>query len=79
MTGWTSNDFLLQWIWVAIIVACAIFLCVRNFVKPSKRGRNGLDAACDDCPVRDNCNKLPSNCDVKSKEADEKSTSCGCK
>ena len=54
---WTSTDFLLQWMWVALIVVCAVILAVRHFRKSWLRVRNARSPQCADCPIADTCVK----------------------
>ncbi len=72
---WTFHDFLLQWIWVGIIVICAVVMGVRSFIRNSKR--KGLDDVCGGCPLKDDCRKSPSECDNVPGKNDRGPTSCG--
>ncbi|MDE6190157.1 MAG: FeoB-associated Cys-rich membrane protein [Muribaculum sp.] len=74
---WTFSDYFIQWLWVGIIVASAIFFCVRRFFRSSKR--RGGDDACGGCPLKDNCHHDSSRCDHPSSGSGRGgSGSCGC-
>ncbi len=71
---WTSTDFLLQWMWVALIVVCAVILAVRHFRKSWLRARNARSPQCADCPIADTCFKD----DARVSECADKDGDSGC-
>jgi len=74
---WTSTDFMLQWMWVALIVVCAVILAVRHFRKSWRRARNAKTPQCADCPLSETCEKDDarlSECADKNDDSDL----CGC-
>lgn len=76
--AWTFSDYLLQWIWLGIIVVCAAVYCVRKFFGLSK-GKGTADEACGGCLLKDNCHKDMSKCDNR-RDRDNGSSgpTCGC-
>ncbi|MFG6381107.1 MAG: hypothetical protein K1V87_03250 [Muribaculum sp.] len=54
---WTSTDFLLQWMWVALIVVCAVILAVRHLRKSWRRAHSGKAPQCAGCPLSESCEK----------------------
>ncbi len=72
VTGWTSTDFILQWIWVGLIVLCAALFCLLHILRIIRRKRNGKEEACNACPLKDSC-RSSAGCNCG-----DDASSCGC-
>lgn len=59
---WTSTDFLIQWVWVALIVVLAVIICIRRANAAKRNAKNNV-TSCDGCPVKDSCSGRKDDCD----------------
>ncbi len=52
---WTTTEFLLQWIWVALIILCACLFFIMRIKRMKKYAGKNRNPSCDGCPMCDSC------------------------
>lgn len=76
---WMSGPYLLQWIWVALIVVAALVFAARYirwaFGRTNRHAGSGRE--CEGCPLNSNSGQ-DSQCGRSACDKDGGHTSCGC-
>ena len=57
MLAWTLTDYITQWIFVGIILACAVAHVIRQIITRRKNNK------CNCCSLSDHCGKNTNSCD----------------
>lgn len=57
MLDWTLTDYIIQWIFVGIILACAIGFALQRTLARHNSNK------CDGCTLSEKCSKKINNCD----------------